>query len=67
MFSSGRKPSHCDFESLFGQGLLRKETEVLLFRESLFWQGLAFRKYRIYSNKRRGAYLIFGATSAALI
>ena len=24
-------------------------------------------KHRIYSNKRRGAYLIFGATSAALI
>ena len=26
-----------------------------------------FRKYRIYSNKRHGAYLIFRATSAALI
>lgn len=25
------------------------------------------RKYRIYSNKRRGAYLIFRATSVALI
>lgn len=25
------------------------------------------RKYRIYSNKRRGAYLIFHATSVALI
>ena len=24
-------------------------------------------KYRIYSNKRRGAYLVFCATSAALI
>ena len=26
-----------------------------------------YRAYRIYSNKRRGAYLIFHATSAAVI
>ena len=33
---------------------------------SVFWVGLIF-SYRIYSNKGRGAYLIFRGTNAALI
>ena len=37
--------------------------KVLTFEKKLFWN-LA---YRLYSNKHRGAYLIFLATSAALI
>ena len=41
--------------------IFRIELDVTIFRRN------QARTYRIYSNKRRGAYLIFRATSAALI
>ena len=42
-------------------------TDLVPLRIGLTPGALVLLTYRIYSNKRRGAYLIFRATSAALI
>ena len=44
-----------------------KSYHVLFLRSALEVPILHIRRYRIYLNKHRGAYLIFRATSAALI
>ena len=47
--------------------MVYNKTKELMFASlSVFWVGLIF-SYRIYSIKRRGAYLIFRGTNVALI